>query len=103
MTFPFPIVGKLINKLVAARQANKFPRFTSYSKNVELKEIFPNVDYKGGYKMQGKEFIADGGDYAQARIIFKRNGLPVFVANANRFSLGTDRIISSGAGIKNIF
>ena len=53
--------------------------------------------------MQGKEFIADGGDYAQARIIFKRNGLPVFVANANRFSLGTDRIISKGAGIKIFF
>ena len=28
--------------------------------------------------MQGKEFIADGGDYAQARIIFKRNGLTCF-------------------------
>ena len=53
--------------------------------------------------MQGKKFIADGGDYAQARIIFKRNGLPVFVANANRFSLGTDRIISKGAGIKIFF
>ena len=101
--FPFPIVGQLINKLVATRQANKFPRFTSYSKNVELKDIFPNVDYKGGYKMQGKEFIADGGDYAQARIIFKRNGFPVFVANANRFSLGKDRINSNGAEIKIFF
>ena len=98
--FQLPIIGELINKVTSARQAEKFPKFTSYSKNVELKEIFPNVDYKGGYKMQGKEFIADGGDYAEARIIFKRNGLPVFVANANRFSLGTDRIISKGAGIK---
>ena len=103
LDFSFPIVGKLINKLVAARQADKFPRFTSYSKNVELKEIFPNVDYKGGYKMQGKEFIADGGDYAQARVIFKRNGLPVFVANANRFSLGEDIINSSGAEVKIFF
>ena len=101
--FPLPIVGQVVNKLASARQAEKFPKFTSYSKNVELKEIFPNVDYKGGYKMQGKEFIADGGDYAQARIIFKRNGLPVFVANANRFSLGKDRIISKEAGIKIFF
>ena len=101
--FPLPIVGQVVNKLASARQAEKFPKFTSYSKNIELKEIFPNVDYKGGYKMQGKEFIADGGDYAQARIIFKRNGLPVFVANANRFSLGKDRIISKEAGIKIFF
>ena len=101
--FPLPIVGQVINKVASARQAENFPKFTSYSKNVELKEIFPNVDYKGGYKMQGKEFIADGGDYAEARIIFNRNGKPVFVANANRFSLGTDRIISKGAGVKIFF
>jgi len=101
--FQLPIVGQIINKVASSRQVKNFPKFTSYSKNVELKEIFPNVDYKGGYKMQGKEFIADGGDYAQARIIFKRNGLPVFVANANRFSLGTDRIISKGAGVKIFF
>jgi len=101
--FPLPIVGQVINKVASPRQVKNFPKFTSYSKNIELKEIFPNVDYKGGYKMQGKEFIADGGDYAQARIIFKRNGLPVFVANANRFSLGKDRIISKEAGIKIFF
>ncbi len=101
--FPLPIIGQVINKVASTRQAEKFPKFTSYSKNVELKEIFPNVDYKGGYKMQGKEFIADGGDYAEARIIFKRYGKPVFVANANRFSIGTDRITSKGAGIKIFF
>ncbi len=101
--FPLPIIGQVINKVASARQAEKFPKFTSYGKNVELKEIFPNVDYKGGYKMQGKEFIADGGDYAEARIIFKRYGKPVFVANANRFSIGTDRITSKGAGIKIFF
>ena len=101
--FPSPIIGQVINKVASARQAKNFPKFTSYSKNVEMKEIFPNVDYKGGYKMQGKKFIADGGDYAQARIIFKRNGTPVFVANANRFSIGTDKIVSQGAGIKIFF
>ena len=101
--FKLPIIGQVINKLASARQAENFPKFTSYTKNVELKEIFPNVDYKGGYKLQGKEFIADGGDYAEARIIFNRNGKPVFVANAKRFSIGTDRIISKGAGIKIFF
>ena len=101
--FPLPLVGQVINKLVVGRQAKNFPKFTSYSKNVELKEIFPNIDYKGGYKMNGKDFIADGGDYAEARIIFKRNGTPIFVANANRFSIGHDRIVSQEAGVKILF
>ena len=101
--FSEPLVGEVINKLVVGRQAKNFPKFTSYSKNVELKQIFPNIDYKGGYKMNGKEFIADGGEYDEARIIFKRNGIPVFVANANRFSIGNDRIVSQEAGVKILF
>ena len=33
-------------------------------------------------------------------ITFKRNGKDVFIANANRFSIGSDRITSKSAGIK---
>ena len=51
-----------------------YPKFTSYSKNVELKEIFENIDYRGGYMMQGNKFIADGGKHAEAKIVFKKNG-----------------------------
>ena len=101
--FPLPITGQLINKVASARQTKNFPKFTSYSKNVELKEIFPNIDYRGGYKMAGKEFIADGGKYAEAKIVFKRNGKDVFIANANRFSIGSDRITSKSAGTKIFF
>ncbi|MEC7863622.1 MAG: hypothetical protein VYB55_00990, partial [Bacteroidota bacterium] len=68
-----------------------------------LKEIFPNIDYRGGYKIQGKEFVADGGDYAEAKIVFKRNGKEVFIANADRFSIGSDRIVSQSAGVKIFF
>jgi hypothetical protein len=101
--FSFPIKGQLINKVASVRQAENFPNFTSYSKNVELKEIFPNVDYRGGYMMQGKEFVADGGKYAEAKIVFKRNGKDVFIANANRFSISLDRITSKSAGTKIFF
>ena len=103
LLFSFPITGQLINKVVSARQAENFPKFTSYSKNVELQEIFANIDYRGGYMMQGKKFVADGGKYAEAKIVFKRNGKDVFIANANRFSIGSDRITSKSAGIKIFF
>ena len=41
--------------------------------------------------MQGQEFVADGGNYAEAKIVFKRNGEEVFIANAKRFNIGVDR------------
>ena len=101
--FSEPILGQLVNKLTKAKQADMYPRFTSYSKNIELKEIFTNIDYRGGYKMKGKEFVADGGDYAEAKIVFKRNGKDVFIANASRFSIDSDKIVAQAAGIKIFF
>ena len=101
--FSLPILGKLMNKVTSVRQAKSFPKFTSYSKSVELKDIFPNIDYRGGYIMQGKEFVADGGKYAEAKIVFKRNGKDIFIANANRFNIGSDRITSKSAGTKIFF
>lgn len=98
-----PIFGRIVNKIARGKQANIYPKFNSYSKDIELKEIFKNIDYKGGYTMQGKDFVADGGDYAEARIIFKRHGEDIFIANANRFNIGTDRIVSKESGIKIFF
>ena len=98
-----PILGQLVNKIAKGRQRSMYPKFISYSKNVELKEIFPNIDYRGGYKIQGKEFVADGGKYAEAKIVFKRSGKDVFIANANRFSIGSDRIFAQEAGVKIFF
>ena len=68
-----------------------------------LTEIFTDVDYKGGYILKGKEFIADGGNYAEARIILKRNGKPIIIANANRFSIGNNKISSQLAAVKVFF
>ena len=101
--FSSPIEGKLINMLTKGKKAKLFPKFTSYSKNLELKEIFQNIDYRGGYKIQGKEFVAEGGKYAEAKIVFKRNGRDVFIANANRFSISSDRIVAKEAGVKIFF
>ena len=98
--FTKPIIGKVVNKLVSGNQKRNYPNFKSYSKNIEIKEIFPNIDYRGGYRLVGKDFIADGGDYAEARIVFKRNGKDVFIANANKFNLTSDRILSESAGVK---
>ena len=38
-----PIFGKLIHKGAYSKQIQKYPQFTSYSKHILLKEIFPNV------------------------------------------------------------
>ena len=101
--FDEAIVGQIVNKIASGKQAENFPRFTSYSKDIEVKEIFDNVDYKGGYKLIGKKFVADGGDYQKARIIIRKEGKEVLIVNANRFNFGSDKITSAEVGVKIFF
>ncbi len=98
--FDEAIFGQIVNKIASGKQAENFPCFTSYSKDIELNEIFENVDYRGGYKLVGKKFVADGGDYQKARIIFRKDGKEVLIVNAKKFNIGSDKIISSEVGVR---
>ncbi|MEE2699987.1 MAG: hypothetical protein VYD71_01315 [Bacteroidota bacterium] len=105
LIFKKPLVGSLKHKIDVGGYDTKrgFPYFRSKSKNVVISEIFPDVDYKGGYILKGKEFIADGGDYAEARIILKKQGKPIIIANANSFNISNNRISSQLAAVKVFF
>ena len=103
LMFSFSLKGSFVDKITRGKQAENYPKFVSYSKDIVIKDVYPQVDYKGGYKLQGVDFIADGGKYADARLIFNNNGKKIFVANANKFNLGGDVISSKQVGIKIYF
>jgi len=104
-TFKLPIVGSVKHKIEVGGYDKKrsYPYFKSKGKDVVITEVFKDVDYKGGYILKGKQFIADGGDYAEARIILKRNNKPIIIANANRFSIGKNQISSQLSAVKVFF
>ena len=103
LMFDFPLQGFFSDKITKGKQVENYPKFVSYSKDIIIENVYPQVDYKGGYKLQGSSFIADGGKYADARLIFNNNGKKIFVANANKFQLGGDVISSQQVGIKIYF
>lgn len=103
LIFLNPIFGELRYKITIGKQAATYPRFTSYDRNLEVLDIFPNIDYKGRFKMLGQDFVADGGRYSDARIIFKRNGRPIFTANSNRFNIKDNKISAQHATVKIFF
>ncbi len=103
--FTKPIPGTIKHK-IDIRGYNKkasYPYFRSNVKNVVINNIFPDVDYIGGYILKGSEFIADGGDYAEAKVILKRDNKPIIIANANRFSIQKDKISSQLSAVKLFF
>jgi len=102
-SFSFPVIGEFLNKAVSGSSAEHYPVFKSYKKDIVLYNILPDVDYKGGYTLRGKDFIADGIGDASARIIINKNGKKILVANSARFSIKKNIIYSESAAIKLYF
>ena len=101
--FSKPLIGKFQNKISIGKMSQTYPRFTSYSKNIFLKDIFEGIDYQGGYMLNGKKFIADGGKYADAKIIFNKNGKKLLVAESDRFNLESMSLTSGSCALKIYF
>ena len=98
-----PIIGQFTNKISTGSSSKKYPVFKSYKKNIIINDILPDVDYKGGYTLRGKEFIADGRDDESAKIILKKNNENILVANSKRFSIKNNQIYAAATSVKIYF
>ncbi|MEO5641683.1 MAG: hypothetical protein ABIQ40_08975 [Bacteroidia bacterium] len=97
-----PLQGKLSERLVADAQEKtaSYPRFESYSGRYQIKNMYPNVDYEGGFTQVGAKFIASGTKDNQAFFVFKRNGKNFLTVTAPSFSISADKITSQNTSIK---
>ena len=77
------ITGSLNDKAFKInREEDKvFPQFLSYEKRLKIKGIRENVDYEGGFSMQGASFVGIGTPEIPAKISIFRNG-SVFVRSS---------------------
>ena len=64
--FDKPQKGRITDKIVTENQDPTYPRFDSYSKRLVVKNIYPDVDYDGGFGMRGPE-ICGLGQRAESR------------------------------------
>ncbi len=98
--FGFPIQGYLSEKILTAPPPEPiYPSFISYPKNLEIKEIFKDVDYRGGYSLKGAKIIGSGDKDQKAYFIFKRRGQRLIWAGAESFQILPDRINSDRVNV----
>ncbi|MCC7303185.1 MAG: hypothetical protein IT233_11130 [Bacteroidia bacterium] len=100
--FTKPLIGRLVDKAVVdAKPENaSFPKFNSYTKRFKMSGVAgPNVDFDGGFSMNGNRFIGAGNKEEDALLIFKRNGKPFLIAASKSFIFKEKSIISPSAQI----
>ncbi|GAB4143197.1 MAG: hypothetical protein Fur0041_18290 [Bacteroidia bacterium] len=100
-----PLLGKLTEKLVADvnEKTAQYPRFESYSSRYQIKSMYPNVDYEGGFTQVGSKFIGSGTKDNPAFFMFKRNGKNFLYAASTSFAITKEKVTSNNTQIKFFF
>src|SRR6185369_10671670 len=76
-----------------------YPRFESYTTELEIKNIVPDIDYRGGFSMVGNKMVGSGNNDSNARLTFYRNKIPFLVASARSFVIRKEKITSDNASV----
>lgn len=99
--FSEPLIGQLNEKVLANKTGDKasYPRFESYSRRLQIQNIFKNVDYEGGFTMAGNRLAGTGTVEEPAVLIFKREQDEFLTAKSLEFSIRPGRISSQQTGV----
>lgn len=99
--FQEPLLGQLTEKVLADKQGDKasYPKFESYNRRLEIKNVFKNVDYDGGFTMAGNKLAGTGTIEEPALLTIHRDDKPFMVARALDFAIRPDRISSGHVSV----
>ncbi|MBS1765191.1 MAG: hypothetical protein JSS90_09515 [Bacteroidetes bacterium] len=97
--FDTELKGRYYDKLLAnVNDSNaSYPRFVSYSTNLDIKDLVKDADYRGGFSLQGSKMVGSGNRNSYATLLFKLNGKPQLKLLSQGFIIRPDRIVSINA------
>lgn len=97
--FNRPLNGSINHRVVTGTPQTgiTYPRFYSYNFFHEIREIFPGIDFSGGFGLEGSRVIGLGKDRNNGQLIIKRNGEQIARFNSHSFVIRKDRITSQRA------
>ncbi len=69
-----------------------YPQFASYQATFEIKSLIEDVDYKGGFALEGEEFVGVGNSTTPAELVFYRNGEPFVNTKSNQVRVSDEQL-----------
>lgn len=99
--FNTPIMGRVEEQLSSPMAPEKytFPKFRSYQKDFQLKDILPGVDYSGSFMMNGAKFVTSD-TKNPATLIFYRDNKRFITVQSTKFTITASRVVSENAAVK---
>jgi hypothetical protein len=99
--FDFPLVGHLEDNvtLITDSSLALYPRFDSYKKHFVIRNLYQNVDYEGGFSMQGAKLVGKGSIENPARLNFFRKDTLKLKTTSLYFIFRPERVIGVNSSV----
>jgi len=104
LTTPYfnkPILGQLSERAFRiTREVDAiYPQFISYEKRLSIPNIRPDMNYDGGFSLQGSSLVGLGSVKEPARLYVKRNGKNFLKSESQLFTISPVKISSHIASV----
>jgi len=99
--FDKPVLGRLSDEVVHIITPERaiYPEFNTYQKRFKIKDIYPDINYDGGFTMKGANLLGSGDVSNDAYLFINKNDTTIISAVAETFMFKKGRVISNNAQI----
>ena len=99
--FSSPVSGmyKDMTQADISEDCASYPRFESYDKQIFIANIFRDIDYMGGFSVEGAKIIGTGSESENAQMVFRRDGGELIRMKAKVFVIQSNMINSTSTSI----
>lgn len=92
--FSYKLQGSFEDRCSDKKTKQSYPKFISYQKAEIIKNLYPDVDYVGGFTQQGGTILGTGDVITPAQLRFYKNGKLYVKASAVEHPFSRDGIIT---------
>ena len=98
--FEEPILGRLKDKtLFNLKLGESSPIFNSFEKRLKIEGLRDQLDYDGGFSLQGADFIGKGEPGDLAKVVLHYKDRELFEVRALKFLMNPEQIIARDADV----
>lgn len=102
--FPIPILGVLIDKsLDELKEGEGAPQFNSFEKRLKINELREQMDYDGGFSLEGSRFVGRGVEGNPAKLHYKNDGKVLFTISSLNFTVDPNQILARKSALKMVY
>jgi hypothetical protein len=99
--FKEKVLGKIEDKVMnlSSKSRISYPQFFSYKQTFDIKNIYPNINYIGGFSVQGERLIGTGVKETPANLLFYHKDTLKFKVSSRFLIFSSEKVVGSNSGV----